>query len=122
MAREIRIFEEVAATAENMGFVRMLYVFRTNFERDDVKFAKTPLADLPDESLVQRAFNEAEQALVESGELSWEVVEVVIPKGYTREQRTERIRKKYTLRREQFKVAIEDPVIAEVEFVDLNGR
>ena len=118
MAREIRIYEQNRPIADESGFVDVIFVYETRFEREGVLLPLTPLDRLaPDKLLL---FTETEQTAINQGMLSWEDIgRIVIPPAASRRDRNTLLFKTYRELREVFRRNIESPKSAAAEFLDL---
>lgn len=123
MANEIRVYERRPATVTAIGVELCLFLYETKFERNSIPFSLTPLSGLPADLIAELSGGiGGEQEKIEAGLLSWELIRVLIPAGFTAQQRRERIIEKYRGHRSRFRREIEQPKLPTVEIIDLPDR
>lgn len=120
MAGEIRIYERRPATATSTGVDLCLFLYVTQFERNAIPFALTPLSGLPADLVAELTGGVGgEQEKIEAGLLSWELIRVLIPAGYTAQQRRDRLIEKYRGHLARFLREIVDPKLPVLERIDV---
>ena len=120
MAGEIRVYETRPATARATGVDLCLFLYVTQFERNQIPFALTPLSGLPADLVVELTGGiGGEQEKIEAGLLSWELIRVLFPAGFTAQQRRERIIEKYRGHLVRFLREVVTPKLPVLERIDV---